>query len=194
MNWQEVDPFWFGAGACVAVLCLVLFVWRRLRRSRQPRRGPADELAVDVGELNHSGPPADGPRLEFYGTPVRLAVVVVAPGGRGGELPPPDVLPGLMERLVPGMTHTIARHKPLICRWPVQLSSLGFAQAFFNQVALPGSRGKGTPWASLAGKLTIGDRSFLVGLVCCADKANALSQVVVEHEGQWLDILRIHDE
>ena len=92
---------------------------------------------------------------------MRLAVVVVAPGGRDGELPPPEVLPGLMERLIPDMTNVIATHQPMICRWPAQLSSQGFAQSFFNQVALPGSRGKGTPWCSITGKLQVGERSFL---------------------------------
>jgi hypothetical protein len=123
-----------------------------------------------------------------------LAVVVVAPGGRGGELPSSDLLPGLMERLLPGMTQVIAAHHPKICRWPQQLSSQGFAQKFFNQVTLPGTRGKGTPWCSIAGKLTVGERTFLVGLVLCAGAANALGQVTVQHEGQWLDILRIRTE
>ena len=99
-----------------------------------------------------------------------------------------------MERLVPGMTDVIASHKPLICRWPAQLSSQGFAQSFFNQVALPGSRGKGTPWCSITGKISVGERSFLVGLVLCAATINSLSQVVVQHEGQWLDILRLREQ
>jgi hypothetical protein len=123
-----------------------------------------------------------------------LAVVVVAPAGRQGELPPPEVLPGLIDRLVPGLSSVIASHRPLICRWPAQLSTQGFAQRFLNQVALPGDHGKGTPWCSIAGKLKVGDRLFLVGIVCCAHQPNGLSQVVVQHEGQWLDILRIRDE
>jgi hypothetical protein len=96
-----------------------------------------------------------------------------------------------MEQLVPGMSSVLAHHQPLICRWPAQLSSTGFAQSFFNHVALPGARGRGTPWCSLAGKLAVGDRVFLVGLVFCAATSNSLSQMTVEHEGQWLDVLRI---
>ena len=163
-------------------------------RSRRVRRQPEPDLFVDVGQLDAAGPPPQGPRLEFYGTPVRLAVVVVAPAGRHGELPPAGVLPSLMDRLVPGLPNVVAVHRPMICRWPAQLSTQGFAQSFFNQVALPGDRGKGTPWCSIAGKLQVGDRLFLVGLVCCANQSNGLSQVVVQHEGQWLDILRIRDE
>ena len=81
----------------------------------------------------------------------------------------------------------------MICRWPSQLSSQGFAQSFFNHLALPGNRGKGTPWCSIAGRLQLGDRAFLVGLVCTSGSPNGLGQVVVRHEGQWLDILRIRE-
>ena len=194
MNPLDLDPLWLAAAAVAVVAVLLLTIWIWLRHARRPRHREAAGVLVDVSVLDSSGPPPSGPRLEFYGTPVRLAVVVVAPAGRGSELPQPDVLPGLMERLVPGMTHVIAAHKPLIYRWPVQLSSQGFSQSFFNQVALPGARGKGTPWCSIAGKLQIGDRSFLVGLAFSAGTPNSVSQVVVQHEGQWLDILRYRDE
>ncbi len=194
MNWQELNPMWLAAGGILLVAILLFGLWKWLRRKRRSPQRPAPELLVDVGSLDDSGPPPDGPRLEFYGTAVRLAVLVVAPGGRDGELPPPEVLPGLLERLVPGMTNVIACHQPRICRWPAQLSSHGFAQAFFNQVALPGSRGKGTPWCSIAGKLSVGERSFLIGLLFRAGTINSLSQIIVQHEGQWLDILRIRDQ
>lgn len=192
--WQNLNPMWLLAGG-LCVLALAALIFRRWlhRRRAFPQRGTS-QLFIDLAGLDASGPPAEGPRLEFYGTPVRLAVVVVAPGGRAGELPPSDMLPGIMERLVPGMSDVIATHHPLIRRWPEQLSSHGFAQAFFNQVPLPGARGKGTPWCGIAGKLSIGERFFLVGLACRANTTNALSQVVVQHEGQWLDILRIREK
>jgi hypothetical protein len=189
-----VVPTWFIGVIAAAVALLVAVVCARwLRKGRKVRWQPEPELFVDVGQLDASGPPPQGPRVEFYGTPVRLAVVVIAPAGRQGELPPPGVLPNVMDRLVPGLPRVVASHRPMICRWPAQLSTQGFAQSFFNHVALPGDRGKGTPWCSIAGKLQVGDRVFLIGLVCCANQPNALSQFVVQHEGQWLDILRIRD-
>lgn len=189
-----LNSTWLIAGGLAASVVVVLVLWRWLRWWRMAPERAKPEPFIDIESLEVSGPPAEGPRLEFYGMPVRLALVVVAPGGRGGELPPPDMLPGLMERLVPGMSQVIAEHQPMIRRWSEQLSSHGFAHAFFNQVPLPGARGKGTPWCSIAGKITIGERFFLVGLVCRARGTNALSQVVVQHEGQWLDILRIRNE
>jgi len=180
-----------GGVVLVILIGLLLLIWRRRRAARVL---PEPDLFVDVTKLDLGAMPESGPRAEIYGTPVQIAVVVVAPVGRQGELPPPDMLPGVLERLVPGLPKVIASHRPLLCRWPQQFSTQGFAQRFFNQVTLPGDHGKGTPWCSLAGKLQIGSRLFLVGLVCRATQPNGLGQTVIHHEGQWLDILRVHDE
>jgi hypothetical protein len=192
--WSDLGTLaaWWGPVAVVVVVLAFLAI-RFFRRKRDASRHLQPDLFVDVSQLDASGPPATGPRAEFYGLPVRLAVVVIAPAGRNSELPAPELLPGLLDRLDPGLSAVVASHHPLVCRWPMQLSTQGFAQRFFNQVALPGERGKGTPWCSIAGKLQVGDRLFLVGIVCCAQQPNGLGQFVVQHEGQWLDILRIRD-
>lgn len=194
-RWLVVMPAWWVATQFTVVVVLLLLalihLWRRRRRAVWQRQR---HLFLDVGELEAAGPPTEGPQLEFYGTPVRLAVVVIAPAGRHGDAPPAEVLPSLLDRLRPGMAGVVASHRPLIRTWPRQFSSHGFRQAFFNQVLLPGDRGKGTPWCSIAGKFQVGERLLLAGLVCCAQEPNALSQVPVQHEGQWLDILRIRGE
>lgn len=185
------NPVWLIAA--VAACFLIWWAVRSLGR-REPGQVASDlDLAIDVTQLDDRGPPPEGPRIEFYGTPVRVAVVVVAPVGRDGEMPPADILPGILERTVPGLAEVISCHQPIVRRWPAQLSSHGFAQSFFNHVRLPGNRGKGTPWCSLAGRIQVGDRSFLVGIAFSAATSNALGQLVVEHEGMWLDILRIHE-
>jgi len=186
-------PWLLAGGFLLLVLLLLAGLLKWLgRRPRQTTR-PSSKLTIDVRTLNQAGPPSEGPRLEFYGTPVRLAAIVVAPVGRTGELPPAAVLPGVIEHVVPGLTQVVARHRPKIYRWPIQLSTQGFTQSFFNHAALPGTRGKGSPWSSIAGRFQIGDRSFLLGLVCVAERPNALSQVAIQHEGQWQDVLRFHD-
>jgi hypothetical protein len=194
-RWLPIIPAWW-VGALIAVLVVfvllgVIRLWRRRRRAQWQRQR---HLCLDVSQLDATGPPPASPRLEFYGTPVRLAVVVIAPAGRHSDLPPVEMLPSLLDRLEPGMARVIASHQPLVRTWPTQLSSQGFAQAFFNQVLLPGDRGKGTPWCSIAGKFQVGERLLLVGFVCCAREPNGLSQITVQHEGQWLDILRIRGE
>ena len=191
---QNIGLLWTALAIAVGAVIGVWLVVRSVRRAWRPRPGPPSDLTIDLSRLSDAGPPPTGPRLEFYGTPVRLAVLVVAPAGRDGQLPAAEVLPGLMERMIPGLPQVIAHHQPLIRRWPAQLSSEGFVRAFFSHVSLPGDRGRGTPWCGIAGKFHLGDRSFLAGLVCCSTRSTSLGQVTVRHEGQWLDILRFRGD
>lgn len=182
------------AGAAVLIAAAVLFVLLFLLRRRPARKGESQQdLSIDIASLDASGPPAKSPRLEFYGTPVRLAVLILAPVGRGGSMPSPERLQEVVDFLIPGLSKVLAVHQPMFRRWPQQLSSQGFTQVFFSNLHLPGDRGKGTPWCSVAGKFSIGDENLLAGLVCCAAGPNGLSQVTVEHEGQWLDVLRVKE-
>lgn len=191
---DELRLYWIIGGSILLVCCLVamLFVFLRIFRKRpvaQPDR--REELAIDVSALSASPPPKEGPQLEFYGTPVRLAVMVLAPVGRGGEIPAPAELSATLENLLPGMREIVALHQPQVMLWPNQLSSHGFLQAFFNLAALPGDRGKGTPWCSVAGKFEGGGQQYLAGLICCAAGPNSLGEMTVDKPGQWLSILRV---
>jgi hypothetical protein len=182
------------AGAVVLVAFVLLVVLLRiLRRRPASKAGAPQDLSIDIKSLDASGPPAKSPRLEFYGTPVRLVVFVLAPVGRGGNMPSAERLREVVDYLVPGLSKVLAVHQPIYRQWPPQLSSQGFARALFANVRLPGDDGKGTPWCSVAGKFSIGEEHLLAGLVCCAAGPNGLSQVTVEHEGQWLDVLRVKE-
>ena len=178
-------------------LCLAAMLWLLSRLFRKRPAAPPDrrgELAIDVAALPVAPPPQEGPQLEFYGTPVRLAVLVLAPVGRGGEIPAPADLPLTLENLLPGLQEIVSRHQPQVVLWPNQLSSQGFLQAFFNLAALPGDHGKGTPWCSVAGKFEGGGQQYLAGLICCAAGPNSLGEMTVEHPGQWLSVLRVRNE
>jgi hypothetical protein len=180
-----------GLLALVAgLVCLVILIALLRRRSRRAEPPPVD-LQIRLSELPTHGPLAEGPRLEFYGTPVRLAVLVLAPAGRNRQVPPLDQLPETIDNLVPGLAAVVSAHRPLIRFWPFQLSTQGFTHTFFNNVHLPGDRGKGTPWCAIAGRFEIGSQQLLAGLICIAEKSNSLSQVTVAHIGQWLDVLRV---
>ncbi len=177
----------------IAAGSIVLLIIQRLRQRPASGLRPKEDLGVDISRLDSAGPPDEFPRLEFYGIPVRLSAVVIAPCGRGSQLPPPEVMPGVMERLVPGLTDIVAAHHPTVRRWSEQLSAHGFTLAFFNKLSLPGSGGKGTPWCSIVGRLSLGERQFLIGMVCTSGSPNSLGQVVIEHEGQWLNTLRVRE-
>jgi hypothetical protein len=190
-----LDPLQqWGVLAMVAVAAAVIAIaFAVIMLRRRPARFellPPD-LSIDVASLEPAGPPATGPRLEFYHVPVRLAVMVLSPTGRGGVLPPPDKLPAIVDQLVPGFLEVVNYHRPMYRAWPAQLSSQGFAHAFFANVHLPGERGKGTPWCGAAGRFEADGEKFQIGLVLCAASPNSLSHVVVERDTQWLDLLRV---
>ncbi len=175
----------------IAVALVGLYVaWRILgRRKRKPPR-PATDVAIDVELLGASGPPPGATLLEHYNLPVRLAAIVLAPVGHVRELPPDEKLDPLFEAIVPGLPEIVTAHRTVIRRWPAQLSPRGFAHAFFASARLPGHAGKGTPWCSAAGVFKFEGQPLMAGLVMRAEKPNGLSQVVVEHDTKWLDILR----
>lgn len=183
------------AGVAIVLLAVLLAVAMRLLRKPGQKKSDAHaDLSIDVKSLGFKDPPPTNPRLEFYGTPVRLVVFVLAPAGRGVEVPPNEQLRETVEYLIPGLSQIIDLHHPVFRRWPLQLSSQGFTQAFFNKIALPGDHGKGTPWCSVAGKFEQTDGHLLAGFVCQAENANMLSEVTVEHAGKWHDVLRVRKE
>lgn len=181
-------------GVCLATLVLgmaLIFLRRVLRKTRNVTAPQLDIEKIDVSSLCDGGPSETGPHLELYHVPVRLSLLVLAPVGRDGELPDARRLPELIDQLVPGLMGVLEADQPVFHRWPPQLSSEGFTKAFFSHVNLPGDRGKGTPWCGMAGKFEADGGQYLVGLVCRSADRNSLGQVVVEHMGKWLDVLRV---
>jgi hypothetical protein len=165
--------------------------WRLLRRRKKVRPRLTPDLTVDLSALGERGPPPGPPVLEFYNLPVRLAAVVLAAVGPERELPPERELAAYLDSLVPGLDQVAATHKPLVCRWPNQVSARGFAHLFFSNARLPGLAGKGTPWSSVAGVFRLAEEPLMAGLVLCAAKPNTLGQTTIDAEHQWLGCLRV---
>ncbi len=186
----SADLIKYAILALVAVI--ILLVLRRMfRRKKGVAPTLVPDLAVDIGALPTEGPSARPPVLEHYNVPVRLAVLVLAPTGRVRELPPIDRLPDFVDHILPGLADVLLVHKPLIRRWPPQLSSEGFARTFFAHVKLPGDRGKGTAWCSIAGRFKIGRETFMAGLLLRSDAKNNFSESIIREEHEWLGILRV---
>lgn len=185
----DTQNFIFVGAAFIGAV-IVLLIIRGMRRGAKGTDDRGENLTIDLTTLDVSGPSDHGPQLEFYGTPVRLLVLVIAPAGRG-QLPPKEELRETVDYLLPGLAKVLDTHRPIFRSWESQLSTQGFANSFFNNLALPGDRGKGTPLCSVVGKFDIDGGQLLAGLVCRAEKPNGLSQVIVQHEGQWLDVLRV---
>jgi hypothetical protein len=115
----------------------------------------------------------------------------VGGAGRGRHLPPPDELGRVFEAIVPGLSQVVRTHNTFVRRWPAQLSTHGFAHAFFRHARLPGDGGKGTVWCSAAGVVRIQDEPVMAALLMQSDSPNSLGQTVVEQETKWLDIVRV---
>lgn len=178
------------ATVLVIAVVVVTFVVVLLSKARRVER-PQPDLSIALAELDASGPPDTGPRLEFYHVPVRLAAVVVAAAGRGARLPSNDKMPAAIDSIVPGLMDVMAAHRPTFRRWPAQLSSQGFHRLFFANLALRGDGGKGTPWSAVAGPVEHGGRKLLVGLVLGASQPNTFGQHEVAQPHAWLDVLRV---
>ena len=190
-GFELTTPVLIGIGVFAGLLLLAIVALLVLRRRTSGETVSHQNLAIDLNSLEAGGPPSDGPIFEFYGTPVRLVVLILAPAGRGTHFPPKEQLREVVDLLIPNLAVILDSHKPIYRRWPEQLSSQGFVQSFFNNLQLPGDRGKGTPWCSVAGRFDTPYGQLLAGLVCRTNAPNGLSQTLIEHEGKWNDTLRV---
>jgi len=182
-----------GGAALMVVLLTAYLVGEAIRRRRTRRRKsvrPEVELSIDVAGLEAIPLPPDAPTLEFYSLPVRLAVIVLAPAGRWGRLPPLERIHGVLDAIVPGLADVAVAHRSMLYYWPPQVSARGFAHLFFRQAPLPGG-GRGTPWCAAAGGFKIGEQPAVAGLVLSAEKPTSFGQRIIETETKWLDVLRV---
>jgi hypothetical protein len=190
-QFEEIRTEYLIGAAAILCLLVVGFIIRRLRRRRGPPPLPPADLRVNIEALGDHGPPSGSPMLELYHLPVRLAAVVLAPTGRGSQLPAGMQTAAIVDNIVPGLAQILELHQPLIRQWPAQLSTQGFSNTLFSNLRLPGDHGKGTPWSVIAGRFEGGGQNILAGVVLCAAAPNSLGQFVIERPGQWLDLLRV---
>jgi hypothetical protein len=186
----ENRPWSFVILGGFAALVVLLFVWRILRKRRKPEKPLPPELRIELATLVNEGPPPEPPILEFYNLPMRLAGIVLAPVGRGRELPAGE-LPAVFESVLPGLDRVVNLHRPLVRCWPNQVSTRGFAHLFFSNIRLPGLAGKGTPWSAVAGIVKHQGVPVMIGLVLRAASSNSLGQLVINTEHEWLGCLRV---
>jgi len=175
-----------AAAAALAVLAFWL-----LRGRRAPPIADDDGLAIDLASLGDCRPDDEDVSLSCYGVPVRLAVLVLAPSGRGADVPTGIARSAAIDQIVPGLARVADRHTTLVKTWPPQLSPRGFAHLLFAKMKLPGDFGRGTPWCSLAGKFEAGGETYMVGMALCAARENSLSNIIVGTPGEWLQVLRV---
>src|SRR5687768_13676507 len=86
-QFEEIPTAVLIGGAVLVGFLVLVFIIFRLRRQRRPPPLPPPDLRVNIDALGDHGPPPAPPALELYNLPVRLAAVVLAPTGRGAQLP-----------------------------------------------------------------------------------------------------------
>lgn len=176
--------------ALVVIIALYI-AYKLLAGGKRGRPQQVPDLAIDVMALGSQGPPAGAPVLEFYNTPVRLAAVVLATAGRVRELPPDEDLADTYDAVLPGLAKVVATHRPLVRRWPPQMSAKGFAHTVFQHCRLPGDGGKGSPWSTAAGLFKIEGQPLMAGLILRSSQPTSHGQHVIESPDGWLDCLRV---
>jgi hypothetical protein len=195
-SWQIDEHLVEHVLAAIAVALAAWVVWRTSRTvfkrlfGRRHSAATAQKPDIDLQELAPAGPPSVGPSLEIYHVPARLVVLVLAPVGRGSVLPSRDRWPHIVDQIALGLAAVMASHRTRVILWQPQLSTQGFARALFADMPLPGNRGKGTPWCAVAGRFTADNQAFLAGMILRAASPNNLSQIMLERETQWLELLR----
>ena len=134
---------WKYAVVAIVVLVILYAVTRLLKK--KPAVHSAENLQIDVMALGQPGPARGRAGAQVVRCPVRLALVVMAPAGRVRELPPLNRMEDAYEALLPGLAQVVAAHRPVIRRWPPQVSSNGFAHVFLQMRVCPGREARAHP-------------------------------------------------
>jgi hypothetical protein len=177
----------------LAALALIVVAAQLLRSNLRKRTYTTEQASYKIRLADYASGKTPHPTkvLRLQKIPVHLPVVVVAPIGRGGKLPHPDLLPRVLDRVVPGMSAIMEHHQTATLHWPAQLSTSGFRERFFGEIKLPGERGKGTEWSAVAGAISAAGYRFSIGLVLHADQPNNYGLFPVDQEGQWLGLFQV---
>lgn len=178
-----------GVLVVLAILAFLAARWMRSHRRRAPQTEP--DYGTVFQSLPELGPPHEGPRLLYRGTPVRLAGVVLAPPGLARELPPVNRLGEAFDALVPGLSEVIRAHRPVYRRWPAQVSTRGFAHRFFAEARGLAPPDAETPWCLVVGPFVFQRETLLVGLAMRAGAPMRPGRYIVEDPTEWPRLLSV---
>jgi hypothetical protein len=191
---MPVEAWWLIFAAAGLVILLVLgHLLRRMLRglfARKERKPDWDrELRVDLDECPLPVRPPRERMLTVYHLPVRMRLVVVAPGGKDVDVDPTHV-EKLLDRVLPGLGSMMSQDRPRVRVWPPQLSHQGFLAAFQRNTLKSEPEDEPSRWVLVSGRAMLGRQTLLLGLGLWAEEANSLDRITLEPH-QWLDVLRL---
>ena len=180
-----------GVGGLLVLLLLWLLGKRLLGGlfRREPAGPRKDPLIVDLAAIPPAPPHSGDVRLTVEGIPMRMRLVIVAPAGTAYDVGP-EMVPALLDRVVPGLADAIKRDNPEIRIWSGQLSTEGFANTFHRNTPVPEGEKNPSRWVLLAGRGDLGGRQVMIGLCLQAVKAHTIGRRTLKpHE--WATALRV---
>jgi hypothetical protein len=180
-----------GVGGLLLLLLLWLAVVRPIRGlfRHEPEAPRVDPVAEDLSAIPPAPPHSGDVRLTVEGIPVRLRLVVMAPAGTAYTLAP-ELVPALLDRVVPGLADAVKRDSPEIRIWPGQLSTDGFAHSFHRNTPIPEGERKPSRWVLLAGRADLGERQVMVGLALQTIKPHTIGRRTLKPH-DWAMTLRV---
>ncbi len=187
-----VEAWWFIE--FVALLVVLLILGRLYKAARRALRKPRPDvdwdqpLRVVLAELPAApAPPAAGPELLLHHLPVRLRLVVLAPGGRDDDVDE-GAVEELLDNMVPGLGAVARQDASAVRIWPAPLSQQAFLNTFHRAVLRPEREGALSRWSLLAGKALVGRQPVYLGIVLWAQTAHTLGRLNLAPQ-QWLEVL-----
>jgi hypothetical protein len=189
-----VEAWWLIFAVVGLVLLLIVGyvlrgMWRGVFARKEPKPDWDRELRIDLDQCPLPVRPPRERMLTVYHLPVRLRLVVVAPGGKEVDVDTTHV-EHLLDRVLPGLGAIMNRDRPGVRIWPPQLSHQGFLAAFQRNTHKREPEGEPSRWVLVSGRALLGRQTVLLGLGLWAEEANALGRLTLEPH-QWLDVLRL---
>jgi hypothetical protein len=189
--WMPIEAWWMSE---LVVVLLVLVITGYLLRAvlRILFRYRRDDIDWDLRyrvDLD-SCPLADGPAgVCVYHVPVRLRLVVLAPGGKGVLVHPETALHQL-DYTIPGLAALVEQDHPRFIIWPAQLSRMGFTNSFHRCTPTGQREEEPSRWVLLAGRAEGGGQTLFVGLALWSESPTTLGRMNLQPH-DWLTVLRL---
>ena len=179
-----------GVGALLVLVVLLKILGAIFGGRKAKASAKIPNLKEDLADYPALKSSTGDRQLRIEGVPVRLRLVVVAPGGSEAEANLDD-LAKMLDRVVSGLGTIYTHDKPRVREWPVQLSFEGFSNHFHRQTIIPDEAdGEQSVWVVLAGRAKLGKFQVFIGLALQAIKPTTIGRKTIEaHE--WDSVLRV---
>jgi hypothetical protein len=176
----------------------VVIAWPRIHRGRKhlhhrrrKRRGSPDTSQwVRLSEIGDSITGLGERQITVQSQPGRLRLVVFAPAGPTGALPPIGADGPLLEAILPGLGQVAGTDFPKIVRWADGPAREDFHSAVLERVRFP--KADASRWVLLVGDST-GPKGSYRSAVCVLTAEPTAARVLEVPSGRWADFVGVRE-